>query len=66
MMLLVTLRIHYLNNTVQVFLDLIYVHCLIEKLKICILLAKKAQQRVWGLSYMTHCHLLPRVTDLLP
>ncbi len=26
---------------------------------------RKAQRRVWGLPYMTHCHLLPHVTDLL-
>ncbi len=27
---------------------------------------RKAQRRVWGLPYMTHCRLLPHVTDLLP
>ncbi len=27
---------------------------------------RKAQRRVWGLQYMTHCRLLPHVTDLLP
>ncbi len=27
---------------------------------------RKAQRRVWGLPYLTHCRLLPHVTDLLP
>ncbi len=27
---------------------------------------RKVQRRVWALPYMTHCRLLPRVTDLLP
>ncbi len=55
MIMLVTLRIRYLSNTVQVFIDFIYVHCLIEKLNICILLGGKL-----------NCRLLPSVTDLLP
>ncbi len=44
MMLLVTLRIRYLSNTVQVVMDLMYVHCLIEKLKICILLGENLNE----------------------
>ncbi len=47
-MLLVTLRIHYLSNIVQVFMDPIYVHCLIEKLTICILLGEKLNEAFGG------------------
>ncbi len=48
MMLLVTLRVRYLSNIVQVFMDHIHVHCLIEKLKICILLREKLKEEFGG------------------
>ncbi len=36
------------SNTIQVFMDLIYEHCLIEKLKICILLGEKLNEEFGG------------------
>ncbi len=61
MMLLMTLKIRYLSNTVQVFMDLIYVHCLIEKLKIFILLGEKLNEEFGvtiydSLPFIASCH----------
>lgn len=38
------LRIRYLSSTVQVVMDLIDVHCLIQKFDICILLGEKLNE----------------------
>ncbi len=64
-MLCVTLRIDDLNNIVQVFMDLIYVHCSIVKLKVVFCLAKSPRKRM-GVTIYDSTLVVSRVTYVLP